>query len=43
MNSEIFRVGEASHDRGRVLPYLFFWGMDSLTEDTVITPQLHAV
>lgn len=29
---------EVSHDRGRVLPYLFFWGMDSLTEDTVITP-----
>ena len=26
---------EASHGRDRVLPCLFFWGMDSLTEDTV--------
>lgn len=33
---------EASHGRDRVLPYLFS-RMDSLTEDTVITPQLHAV
>lgn len=26
---------EASHGRDRVLPCLFFCGMDSLTEDTV--------
>jgi len=26
---------EVSHDRGCVLPYPFFWGMGSLTEDTV--------
>ena len=26
---------EVSHNQGCVLPYPFFWGMDSLTEDTV--------